>query len=72
MRLDRVYSEGEAFTALKQLGYDVREAQNRVGLYEVTHPKLGGMRTMTVAQLCGFAEGAANTETVLRGAPVEA
>ncbi|MEO7002276.1 MAG: hypothetical protein ABI068_10635 [Ktedonobacterales bacterium] len=70
MRLDRVYSEGEALNALKQFGYEVREVENRIGLYEVTHPKLGGLRTMTVAQLCGFAEGAANTETMLRGAPV--
>lgn len=66
MRLDRVYSEGEALVALKRLGFDVREAKMRPGLYEATHPNLGGMRTFTVEQLCAFAEGASLAETLLR------
>jgi hypothetical protein len=72
MRLDRVYSEGEALVALKRLGFDVREAKQRPGLYEATHPQVGGMRTFTVEQLCAFAEGAVIAESLLRAnAPVQ-
>lgn len=66
MRLDRVYSEGEALVALKRLGFDVHEAKQRPGLYEATHPSVGGLRTFTVEQLCAFAEGAALAESLLR------
>ena len=59
MRLDRVYSEGEALVALRRLGFEVNEAPLRPGLYEVSHPRVGGSRTFTVEQLCTFAEGAA-------------
>lgn len=59
MRLDRVYSEGEALVALRRLGFEVNEAPLRPGLYEVSHSRVGGSRTFTVEQLCTFAEGAA-------------
>lgn len=67
MRIDRIYAEGEALNALKQLGFQVKEVPYRDGLYEVAHPKLGGTRTFTVAQLTDFAEGAACVETLTRG-----
>jgi hypothetical protein len=67
MRLDRILSEGEAKVALRQLGFDIREAEGRPGLYDVSHPNLGGTRTMTVEQLAVFAEGAALTEQLVRG-----
>jgi hypothetical protein len=66
MRLDRIYSEGEAITALRQLGFRVQDAPYRPGLYEVDHPELGGSRIFTEEQLCRFAEGASCTETLLR------
>jgi hypothetical protein len=72
VRLDRVYTEGEALVALKRLGFEVVEAPLRPGLYEVSHPRVGGARTFTVEQLCNFAEGASLVETLLRqGAPVQ-
>jgi hypothetical protein len=72
MRIDRIYAEGEAINLLRQLGFEVKDAPYRDGLYEVSHPNLGGTRTFTVAQLTTFAEGAANVETLLRGAPTSA
>jgi len=57
MRLDRVYSEGEAQVALQRMGFDVHPAPMRPGLYEIAHPALGGARTCTVEQMCFFAEG---------------
>ncbi|HUY78587.1 MAG TPA: hypothetical protein VMV29_17585 [Ktedonobacterales bacterium] len=72
MRLDRIYSEGEAINALRRLGFTVDDEPNRVGLYEVGHPQIGGTRTFTVEQLCSYAEGATTTETLLRGAPASA
>ncbi len=72
MRIDRIYAEGEALNELRRLGFEIKEAPYREGLYEVSHPKLGGVRTFTVAQLTNFAEGAANVETLLRGAPTSA
>ncbi len=68
MRLDRIYSEGEAINALRRLGFSVEDEPNRVGLYEVGHPQIGGTRTFTVDQLCSFAEGVTSAETLLRGA----
>lgn len=72
MRLDRVYAEGEALVALRKLGFEVNEAPLRPGLYEVSHPNVGGARTFTVEQLCTFAEGAAVIESLLasQAAPV--
>ncbi len=71
MRLDRIYSEGEALNALRRLKFIVRDdANNNPELYEVEHPQLGGVRTFTVEQLCSFAEGAACLETLFRGEPV--
>jgi hypothetical protein len=67
MRLDRVLSEGEAKTALRQLGFDAREAEGRPGLYDLSHPSLGGARTFTVDQLVYFAEGAALADQLARG-----
>jgi hypothetical protein len=67
MRLDRVLSEGEAINALQRMGFQLRESQNRRGLYEVTHPDVGGARTFTVEQLCSFAEGATVIESHLKG-----
>lgn len=66
MRLDRVYTEGEALVALRRLGFEVNEAQFRPGLYEVSHPQVGGTRTFTVEQLCTFAEGASVIEAMPR------
>lgn len=58
MRIDRVYSEGEAVNALQKLGFTCRESTDRVGEYIVAHTTIGGERTFTVEQLCDFAEGA--------------
>lgn len=69
MRLDRVLSEGEAQVALRTLGFEVREAVGRPGLYDVSHPTVGGATTMTVDQLCFFAEGAAIVDQLARGVP---
>lgn len=69
MRLDRVYTEGEALVALRRLGFDVNEAPLRPGLYEVSHPRIGGARTFTVEQLCNFAEGAEMIDALLKQAP---
>jgi hypothetical protein len=72
MRIDRIYAEGEALNLLRHLGFEIKDAPYREGLYEVDHPSLGGARTFTVAQLTNFAEGAACVETLLRGAPTSA
>jgi hypothetical protein len=66
MRLDRVYSEGEAQVALQRMGFDVHPAPMRPGLYEIAHPALGGARTCTVEQMSFFAEGASAAEQILR------
>lgn len=61
MRVDRVFAEGEAVTALRSLGFECRESSDRAGQYIVAHPNnptIGGERTMTIDQLCLFAEGA--------------
>jgi hypothetical protein len=58
MRIDRVYSEGEAVNALQQLGFTVQQPPFRVDQYIVAHPEIGGERTFTIEQLCCFAEGA--------------
>jgi len=65
MRLDRIYSEGEAINALRKLGFEVREAPYRPGLYEASHAALGGTRIFTEEQLCRFAEGMSCAETLL-------
>jgi hypothetical protein len=66
VRLDRVYSEGEALVALRRLGFVVNEAPLRPGLYEASHPLVGGSRTFTVEQLCTFAEGASLIDALSR------
>ena len=66
MRIDRVLNEGESLNALQRLGFDVRQAQGRAGLYQVTHPTGGGQRVFTVEQMCSFAEGALVLETILK------
>jgi hypothetical protein len=66
MRIDRVLNEGEAINALQRLGFEVRQAQGRAGLYQVSHPQSGGARVFTVEQLCSFAEGATVIETLLK------
>jgi hypothetical protein len=66
VRLDRVYTEGEALVALRRLGFQVNEAPLRPGLYDVSHPQVGGARTFTVEQLCTFAEGASLIESLLK------
>jgi hypothetical protein len=66
VRLDRVYTEGEALVALRRLGFEVNEAPLRPGLYEVSHPHIGGTRTFTVEQLCTFAEGGSVVESMLK------
>ena len=66
MRIDRVLNEGEAINALQRLGFQVRQAQGRAGLYQVTHPTGGGQRVFTVEQLCSFAEGGLVIETLLK------
>ena len=66
MRLDRVLNEGESLNALQRLGFEVRQAQGRAGLYQVTHPTGGGQRVFTVEQMCSFAEGALVMETILK------
>lgn len=69
MRLDRVLSEGEALVALRRMGFEVAPAEGRLGLYEVTHPQIGGQRVFTVDQLCDFAAGAMVLDSHVRGAP---
>ena len=66
MRIDRIYAEGEAINELRRLGFEVNDAPYREGLYEVSHPLLGGARTFTVEQLTTFAEGAAVIESLLK------
>jgi hypothetical protein len=66
MRLDRIYSEGEAVIALRRLGFQVNQEPFRPGLYEVEHPDLGGSRTFTEEQICRFAEGVSISETLLK------
>ncbi|HEY7779104.1 MAG TPA: hypothetical protein VIC85_02720 [Ktedonobacterales bacterium] len=70
MRLDRVYSEGEALVALRKLGFEINDAPLRPGLYELSHRDVGGSRTVTVDQLCSFAEGASVLESMLKSAVV--
>lgn len=65
MRLDRVFSEGEAINALRKLGFTCQEAPNRLGEYVATHADIGGERTFTIEQLCRFAEGATIIHTHL-------
>ncbi|WIG61373.1 MAG: hypothetical protein OJF49_004121 [Ktedonobacterales bacterium] len=69
MRLDRIFSEGEAQVALRRLGYDVREAEGRPGFFELSHANLGGQRTMTADQMMYFAEGSALADQLARGLP---
>lgn len=69
MRLDRVFSEGEAQVALRRMGFDVREAEGRPGLYEISHTSIGGTTVMTVEQMCFFAEGAVLADQLARGLP---
>jgi len=69
MRLDRVLSEGEAKVALRELGFDVREAEGRPGLYDLSHPGLGGARTLTTDQMVYLAEGASLGNQLARGIP---
>lgn len=65
MRLDRVFSEGEAANALRRLGFVVREVENRPEFFELSHPQIGGTRVFTIEQLASFAEGAAMIEALL-------
>jgi hypothetical protein len=69
MRLDRIYNEGEAAVLLRRLGFIVRDTVGRAGWYEIEHPQVGGMRTLTDEQLCRFAEGVAVSEEILGKAP---
>ncbi|HEX6121749.1 MAG TPA: hypothetical protein VFY89_01250 [Ktedonobacterales bacterium] len=66
MRLDRVLSEGEAVNALRRFGFEIREAEYRPGLFEVSHPNIGGTRVFTIEQLASFAEGATVMEEHLK------
>ena len=66
MRLDRILSEGEAVNALRRFGFVVREAEYRPGLFEVSHPQVGGTRIFTIEQLTCFAEGATIMEAHLK------
>ena len=67
MRLDRVLSEGEAQIALSRLGFSIGENPLRPGMYELSHPRLGGSRTVTSDQLVAFAEGATLADELGRG-----
>jgi hypothetical protein len=69
VRLDRVYTEGEALVALRRLGFEVNEVPLRPGLYEVAHRRIGGARTFTVEQLCTFAEGAEMIDALQKQTP---
>ncbi len=69
MRLDRILSEGEALVSLRRMGFTVTPVEGRPGLYEVTHPQIGGQRVFTVDQLADFAAGASVLESHLRGTP---
>lgn len=69
MRLDRPLSEGEAQIALRQIGFHVQESEGRPGLYDLSHPQVGGTCTMTTEQLCSFAAGAATGDQIARGLP---
>lgn len=69
MRLDRILSEGEAQVALRALGFDVHESEGRPNFFEVSHPNLGGARTVTVEQLTTFAEGVAIGDQLAHGVP---
>ncbi len=70
MRIDRVFSEGEAIVALQKLGFICQEAPNRPSQYVVSHTKIGGERTFTIEQLCNFAEGASIFSTHLQNLAV--
>jgi hypothetical protein len=69
MRLDRVFSEGEAQVALRRMGFQVSDATGRPGLYDISHPNIGGATTMTVDQMCFFAEGAVLANQLAQGLP---
>lgn len=69
MRIDRIFSEGEAAHALRRLGFEVAPAPGRPGLYDVAHPVIGGTRVFTTEQLCDFAAGATVIESHLKGQP---
>ena len=69
MRLDRIFSEGEAQVALRALGFDVHESEGRPGFYDLAHPNLGGARTVTVEQLTALAEGVTLGDQLARGVP---
>jgi hypothetical protein len=58
MRIDRVFSEGEAVNALQQIGFHCIQPPYRENQYIISHPQIGGDRTFTIDQLCNFAEGA--------------
>lgn len=58
MRIDRVFSEGEAVNALQQLGFTCQQPAFRVNQYVISHNEIGGERTLTIEQLCDFAAGA--------------
>jgi hypothetical protein len=66
MRLDRIFSEGEAVNALRRLGFTLREVPNRPELIEASHPQIGGTRVFTLEQLSSFAEGAVVIEAHLK------
>jgi len=65
MRLDHVFTEGEAEIILKKTGFTITENPKSPRLISLEHPKLQGERTFTVEQLCNFAEGLAIMQTLL-------
>jgi len=71
MRLDRIFTEGEATVLLRRLGFSVRDAVARAGWYEIEHPQVGGVRTFTDEQMCRFAEGIAVAEEFLSKASAQ-
>lgn len=66
MRIDRVYNEGEAVNALKEMKFVVEEQPRRPGQFLVSHTEIGGERTMSVEQMCCFAEGASAMMSYLK------
>ena len=73
MRLDHIYTAGEAELVLHRFGYAVRPAPLRSDLYEISHELLGGSRTCTVEQLCSYAEGvSAGASLTQRNTPASA
>jgi len=65
MRIDRVFSEGEAVNALQQLGFTCQQPPYRLNQYIVAHQQIGGERTFTIEQLIEFAAGATIISTHL-------